>query len=309
MRHGMKLKSSVLFLALMAGMWGCSDSDDSGEGKALQVTTFEELQEACRMGGISSAPKEVALAADIRINGSLGRLPLNGAGVFVIDGSGYTVTYRASQDQGNYYWGTTTIQNTSSDITFTNMNFVLSRCYFFFSAFNSSSITLNDVKVEIERDAAVTDEVYRDYSYIMIDGKNSKGELNEGTTLEKKDGIGSVLSVQNGATVVFNGGKVLGDDFIRFTSLDGDGTAIIFKRALENPLEIFVETILEDTTEAVDFLVIRGENYTLTASDLALLSLQEDSYVRWRGKKYLGAGHFMLYLDEAENAIKLRFAN
>ena len=232
------------------------------------------------MGGISSAPKEVALAADIRINGSLGRLPLNGAGVFAIDGSGYTVTYRASQDQGNYYWGTTTVQNTSSDITFTNMNFVLSRCYFFFSAFNSSSITLNDVKVEIERDAAVTD-----------------------------DGIGSVLSVQNGATVVFNGGKVLGDDFIRFTSLDGDGTAIVFKRALENPLEIFVETILEDTTEAVDFLVIRGENYTLTASDLALLSLQEDSYVRWRGKKYLGAGHFMLYLDEAENAIKLRFAN
>lgn len=132
MRHGMKLKSSVLFLALMAGMWGCSDSDDSGEEKAKKVTTFEELQEACRMGGISSAPKEVALAADIRINGSLGRLPLNGAGVFAIDGSGYTVTYRASQDQGNYYWGTTTVQNTSSDITFTNMNFVLSRCYFFF---------------------------------------------------------------------------------------------------------------------------------------------------------------------------------
>ena len=65
----MKLKSSVLFLALMAGMWGCSDSDDSGEEKAKKVTTFEELQDACQIGGSAIEPKQVALEADIMTAG------------------------------------------------------------------------------------------------------------------------------------------------------------------------------------------------------------------------------------------------
>ena len=309
MRHGMKLKSSVLFLALMAGMWGCSDSDDLGEEKAKKVTTFEELQEACQIGGSAIEPKRVALEADIVFPKSDGWRPIAGAGAFEIEGNGHTFTYHVGESDFTYFLGVMDGQNITCDIVFNNLNFDLENAHFFLQAANGSTFVFNDVEIKIGRSEGISDSDYITGNYLWSDGWNSCVELNEGTTIEKADGSGSVLSVQDGGKLVFDGGRISEDDFMRFAQNGekNDYPAIVLRRALDFHLTVlFTSSFLSGDEEV---LLVRGENYTLTEADFSQFSLHPGSAVWLDGNNIQAVRvneYYELYLNEEENAIKLR---
>ena len=307
----MKLKSKWLMLACLAMMCGCSDDSDEGTGQndtPVEVSDWTQLVLACQNGGTVEAPTRVALAADIKLLTNTQRR-INGTGYYLIEGNGHTLS-SVSEDEyeEGCYWGTFH-DDQPAHVTFSDVDFSLQGCPFLLESLEGGSMTMNDVNITItpteeeRNEAAQTGYIFS--SSVWCGGEGSRLELNEGTSISREEVSGTVLGVQAGGTLVLDGGKIASDDFIRFTKNGTeDMPVILLKRALDFPLTLYmVNMYFAGSSELV---VVRGEGYTLTEADLKQVAWHEWSAVRLNGVETPCIGTMEFYLDQEENAIKMR---
>lgn len=310
----MKLKSKWLMLACLAMMCGCSDDSDEGTGQdenntITEVSTWSQLIVACQKEGTVEAPTRVALAADIKLLTNT-RRRINGIGYYLIEGNGHTLSCISDETINNTvaYWGTFNYDQ-PAHVTFSDVDFSLQGCPFVLNAIEGGSMTMNNVNITItpteeeRNEAAQTGYIFS--SSVWCGGEGSRLELNEGTSISREEVSGTVLAVQKGGTLVLDGGKIASDDFIRFTKNGTeDMPVILLKRSLDFPLTLYmVNMYFAGSSELV---VVRGEGYTLTEADLAQVAWHEWSAVRLNGVETPCIGTMEFYLDQEENAIKMR---
>ena len=310
----MKLKSKWLMLACLAMMCGCSDDSDEGTGQndtPVEVSDWTQLVLACQNGGTVEAPTRVALAADIKLLTNTQRR-INGTGYYLIEGNGHTLS-SVSDDKSEQgcYWGTVE-GDQPAYITFSDVDFNVQGCPFLLQVRDGGSITMNDVNMIIKLTEEEKNDVaqtgYVTSSSIWCMGEGSRLELNEGTFISREEASGTVFAVQNGGTLVLDGGKIASDDFIRFTdNLTADKPVILLKRALDFPLTLYIPGM--DFTGISELVLIKGEGYTLTEADLKQVAWHEWSSVCLNGENGVASlcdEICELYLNQEENAIKMR---
>ena len=298
-------------LACLAMMCGCSDDSDEGTGQndtPVEVSDWTQLVLACQNGGTVEAPTRVALAADIKLLTNTQRR-INGTGYYLIEGNGHTLS-SVSEDEyeEGCYWGTFH-DDQPAHVTFSDVDFSLQGCPFLLESLEGGSMTMNNVNITItpteeeRNEAAQTGYIFS--SSVWCGGEGSRLELNEGTSISREEVSGTVLGVQAGGTLVLDGGKIASDDFIRFTKNGTeDMPVILLKRSLDFPLTLYmVNMYFAGSSELV---VVRGEGYTLTEADLKQVAWHEWSAVRLNGVETPCIGTMEFYLDQEENAIKMR---
>ena len=305
----MKLKSKWLMLACLAMMCGCSDEESEQNDTPVEVSDWTQLVLACQNGGTVEAPTRVALAADIKLLTNTQRR-INGTGYYLIEGNGHTLSCISDETINNTvaYWGTFNYDQ-PAHVTFSDVDFSLQGCPFVLNAIEGGSMTMNDVNITItpteeeRNEAAQTGYIFS--SSVWCGGEGSRLELNEGTFISREEVSGTVLGVQAGGTLVLDGGKIASDDFIRFTKNGTeDMPVILLKRSLDFPLTLYmVNMYFAGSSELV---VVRGEGYTLTEADLKQVAWHEWSAVRLNGVETPCIGTMEFYLDQEENAIKMR---
>ena len=304
----MKLKSKWLMLACLAMMCGCSDEESEQNDTPVEVSDWTQLVLACQNGGTVEAPTRVALAADIKLLTNT-RRRINGTGYYLIEGNGHTLS-SVSEDEyeEGCYWGTFH-DDQPAHVTFSDVDFSLQGCPFLLESLEGGSMTMNNVNITItpteeeRNEAAQTGYIFS--SSVWCGGEGSRLELNEGTFISREEVSGTVLAVQEGGTLVLDGGKIASDDFIRFTKNGTeDMPVILLKRSLDFPLTLYmVNMYFAGSSELV---VVRGEGYTLTEADLKQVAWHEWSAVRLNGVETPCIGTMEFYLDQEENAIKMR---
>lgn len=307
----MKLKSKWLMLACLAMMCGCSDEESEQNDTPVEVSDWTQLVLACQNGGTVEAPTRVALAADLKLLTNT-RRRINGTGYYLIEGNGHTLS-SVSEDEYEHgcYWGTFD-DDQPAHVTFSDVDFSLQGCPFVLNAIEGGSMTMNDVNITITPTEEERNEAaqmgYITSSALWCEGEGSRLELNEGTFISREEVSGTVLAVQNGGTLVLDGGKIASDDFIRFTdNLTADKPMILLKRALDFPLTLYIPGM--DFTGISELVLIKGEGYTLTEADLKQVAWHEWSAVCLNGENGVASlcdEICELYLNQEENAIKMR---
>ena len=307
----MKLKSKWLMLACLAMMCGCSDEESEQNDTPVEVSDWTQLVLACQNGGTVEAPTRVALAADIKLLTNT-RRRINGTGYYLIEGNGHTLS-SVSEDEYEHgcYWGTFD-DDQPAHVTFSDVDFSLQGCPFVLNAIEGGSMTMNDVNITITPTEEERNEAaqmgYITSSALWCEGEGSRLELNEGTFISREEVSGTVLAVQEGGTLVLDGGKIASDDFIRFTdNLTADKPVILLKRALDFPLTLYIPGM--DFTGISELVLIKGEGYTLTEADLKQVAWHEWSSVCLNGENGVASlcdEICELYLNQEENAIKMR---
>ena len=307
----MKLKSKWLMLACLAVMCGCSDEESEQNDTPVEVSDWTQLVLACQNGGTVEAPTRVALAADIKLLTNTQRR-INGTGYYLIEGNGHTLS-SVSEDEyeEGCYWGTFH-DDQPAHVTFSDVDFSLQGCPFLLESLEGGSMTMNNVNITItpteeeRNEAAQTGYIFS--SSVWCGGEGSRLELNEGTSISREEVSGTVLAVQEGGTLVLDGGKIASDDFIRFTdNLTADKPVILLKRALDFPLTLYIPGM--DFTGISELVLIKGEGYTLTEADLKQVAWHEWSSVCLNGENGVASlcdEICELYLNQEENAIKMR---
>ena len=306
-----KLKSKWLMLACLAVMCGCSDEESEQNDTPVEVSDWTQLVLACQNGGTVEAPTRVALAADIKLLTNT-RRRINGTGYYLIEGNGHTLS-SVSEDEYEHgcYWGTFD-DDQPAHVTFSDVDFSLQGCPFVLNAIEGGSMTMNDVNITITPTEEERNEAaqmgYITSSALWCEGEGSRLELNEGTFISREEVSGTVLAVQEGGTLVLDGGKIASDDFIRFTdNLTADKPVILLKRALDFPLTLYIPGM--DFTGISELVLIKGEGYTLTEADLKQVAWHEWSSVCLNGENGVASlcdEICELYLNQEENAIKMR---
>ena len=298
-------------LACLAMMCGCSDEESEQNDTPVEVSDWTQLVLACQNGGTVEAPTRVALAADIKLLTNT-RRRINGTGYYLIEGNGHTLS-SVSEDEYEHgcYWGTFD-DDQSAHVTFSDVDFSLQGCPFVLNAIEGGSMTMNDVNITITPTEEERNEAaqmgYITSSALWCEGEGSRLELNEGTFISREEVSGTVLAVQEGGTLVLDGGKIASDDFIRFTdNLTADKPMILLKRALDFPLTLYIPGM--DFTGISELVLIKGEGYTLTEADLKQVAWHEWSSVCLNGENGVASlcdEICELYLNQEENAIKMR---
>lgn len=298
-------------LACLAMMCGCSDEESEQNDTPVEVSDWTQLVLACQNGGTVEAPTRVALAADIKLLTNT-RRRINGTGYYLIEGNGHTLS-SVSEDEYEHgcYWGTFD-DDQPAHVTFSDVDFSLQGCPFVLNAIEGGSMTMNDVNITITPTEEERNEAaqmgYITSSALWCEGEGSRLELNEGTFISREEVSGTVLAVQEGGTLVLDGGKIASDDFIRFTdNLTADKPVILLKRALDFPLTLYIPGM--DFTGISELVLIKGEGYTLTEADLKQVAWHEWSSVCLNGENGVASlcdEICELYLNQEENAIKMR---
>lgn len=298
-------------LACLAMMCGCSDEESEQNDTPVEVSDWTQLVLACQNGGTVEAPTRVALAADLKLLTNT-RRRINGTGYYLIEGNGHTLS-SVSEDEYEHgcYWGTFD-DDQPAHVTFSDVDFSLQGCPFVLNAIEGGSMTMNDVNITITPTEEERNEAaqmgYITSSALWCEGEGSRLELNEGTFISREEVSGTVLAVQEGGTLVLDGGKIASDDFIRFTdNLTADKPVILLKRALDFPLTLYIPGM--DFTGISELVLIKGEGYTLTEADLKQVAWHEWSSVCLNGENGVASlcdEICELYLNQEENAIKMR---
>ena len=298
-------------LACLAVMCGCSDEESEQNDTPVEVSDWTQLVLACQNGGTVEAPTRVALAADIKLLTNT-RRRINGTGYYLIEGNGHTLS-SVSEDEYEHgcYWGTFD-DDQPAHVTFSDVDFSLQGCPFVLNAIEGGSMTMNDVNITITPTEEERNEAaqmgYITSSALWCEGEGSRLELNEGTFISREEVSGTVLAVQEGGTLVLDGGKIASDDFIRFTdNLTADKPVILLKRALDFLLTLYIPGM--DFTGISELVLIKGEGYTLTEADLKQVAWHEWSSVCLNGENGVASlcdEICELYLNQEENAIKMR---
>lgn len=199
----------MLVLCATVVFASCSKDDPVTEPvpEGITVTTYDALLDALQTGGTSAdAPTLVTLGGNITIpaGGDYTTPPMNGSGHFKIDGGGHTMTW---EDGNNYHF----LGNFSPDadavyIELTNINLVQQDI--------KSAVCVINGRITLGKDVALTmNGQYGDM--IVAVGEKAVLELGEGFELSCTAVSSSCcVIVQEGATLVLNGGKTAAGAYI-----------------------------------------------------------------------------------------------
>ena len=294
----MKKICSLLVLCATVVFASCSKDDPVTEPvpEGITVTTYDALLDALQTGGTSAdAPTLVTLGGNITIpaGGDYTTPPMNGSGHFKIDGGGHTMTW---EDGNNYHF----LGNFSPDadavyIELTNINLVQQDI--------KSAVCVINGRITLGKDVALTmNGQYGDM--IVAVGEKAVLELGEGFELSCTAVSSSCcVIVQEGATLVLNGGKTAAGAYI---DLNCD-----FYSAASHPLISVPKALTDDVhlkLYLVDIISIAGGTggYQLTQADCDYLIVNPESMVSlYGGQSMEYDGNFKLYLDPADHQIKL----
>ena len=267
-------------------------------GGTSVITTYEAQHHAQQTGsGSADAPTLITLGSDITIpagGSSSSRTYINGSGYFKIDGGGHPL----AREAGSYYF----LGNANTDadavyIELTNIKLV--------QAPNSYSAVVGvcNGRITLGKDVALTmNGQYGDM--IVAVGEKAVLELGEGFELSCTAVSSSCcVIVQEGATLVLNGGKTAAGAYI---DLNCD-----FYSAASHPLISVPKALTDDVhlkLYLVDIISIAGGTggYQLTQADCDHLIVNPESMVSlYGGQSMKYDGNFEIYLDPAEHHTKL----
>ncbi len=292
----MKKICSLLVLCATVVFASCSKDDPVTEPvpEGITVTTYDALLDALQTGGTSAdAPTLVTLGGNITIpaGGDYTTPPMNGSGHFKIDGGGHTMTW---EDGNNYHF----LGNFSPDadavyIELTNINLVQQDI--------KSAVCVINGRITLGKDVALTmNGQYGDM--IVAVGEKAVLELGEGFELSCTAVSSSCcVIVQEGATLVLNGGKTADGAYINLNCI----------LPVSNPLISVPKALTDDVhlkLYLVDIISIAGGTggYQLTQADCDHLIVNPESMVSlYGGQSMKYDGNFEIYLDPADHQIKL----
>ena len=300
----MKKIFSLLVLCATVVFASCSKDDPVTEPvpEGITVTTYEALLTALQTGGTSAdAPTLITLGGDITIpaGGDNNNPPINGSGHFKIDGGGHTLTW---EGEGNnfHFLGNSSPDADAVYIELTNINLVRQGM--------NSAVGVYNGRITLGKDVALTmNGQYGDM--IVAVGEKAVLELGEGFELSCTAVSSSCcVIVQEGATLVLNGGKTAAGAYIDLYS--------IFNPTVSQPLISVPKALTGDvhllfTMTGVTSIAQGAGGYQLTQADCDRLKVNPESMVSLYGEplqKY--DDNFELYLDPAaEHQIELRLKN
>ena len=299
----MKKICSLLVLCATVVFASCSKDDPVTEPvpEGITVTTYDALLDALQTGGTSAdAPTLITLGGNITIpaGGDYDTPPMNGSGHFKIDGGGHTMTW---EDGNNYHF----LGNFSPDadavyIELTNINLVQQDI--------KSAVCVINGRITLGKDVALTmNGQYGDM--IVAVGETAVLELGEGFELSCTAVSSSCcVIVQEGATLVLNGGKTAAGAYINLSCYFDPAAShslISVPKALTGDVQLLL------ATTGVTSIAQGAGGYQLTQADCDHLKVNPESMVSLYGEplqKY--DDNFELYLDPAaEHQIELRLKN
>lgn len=299
----MKKICSLLVLCATVVFASCSKDDPVTEPvpEGITVITYDALLDALQTGGTSAdAPTLVTLGGNITIpaGGDYTTPPMNGSGHFKIDGGGHTMTW---EDGNNYHF----LGNFSPDadavyIELTNINLVQQDI--------KSAVCVINGRITLGKDVALTmNGQYGDM--IVAVGEKAVLELGEGFELSCTAVSSSCcVIVQEGATLVLNGGKTAAGAYI---DLNCDFYSAASHPLISVPKALTGDVHLLFTMTGVTSIAQGAGGYQLTQADCDRLKVNPESMVSLYGEPFQKyADNFELYLDPAaEHQIKLRRKN
>ena len=299
----MKKICSLLVLCATVVFASCSKDDPVTDPvpEGIVFTTYDALLNALQTGGTSAdAPTLVTLGGNITIpaGGDYTTPPMNGSGHFKIDGGGHTMTW---EDGNNYHF----LGNFSPDadavyIELTNINLVQQDI--------KSAVCVINGRITLGKDVALTmNGQYGDM--IVAVGEKAVLELGEGFELSCTAVSSSCcVIVQEGATLVLNGGKTAAGAYI---DLNCDFYSAASHPLISVPKALTGDVHLLFTMTGVTSIAQGAGGYQLTQADCDRLKVNPESMVSLYGEPFQKyADNFELYLDPAaEHQIKLRRKN
>ena len=299
----MKKICSLLVLCATVVFASCSKDDPVTEPvpEGITVTTYDALLDALQTGGTSAdAPTLVTLGGNITIpaGGDYTTPPMNGSGHFKIDGGGHTMTW---EDGNNYHF----LGNFSPDadavyIELTNINLVQQDI--------KSAVCVINGRITLGKDVALTmNGQYGDM--IVAVGEKAVLELGEGFELSCTAVSSSCcVIVQEGATLVLNGGKTAAGAYI---DLNCDFYSAASHPLISVPKALTGDVHLLFTMTGVTSIAQGAGGYQLTQADCDRLKVNPESTVSlYMGQRDKYDGNFELHLDPAASfQIKLRPKN
>ena len=263
------------------------DTIDIGGGGS--VTTYEALHDALQTGGASAdAPTLITLGGDITVptGGNSSGTFINGSGYFKIDGGGHTLAWEV----GSYY----ILGNLDPDavyIELTNIKLVQApNSYSAVVAVSNGTITLGK-GVALDGSPGV----------IAVFGEKAALELGDGCELSYAAGKSNCANIENGATLVLNGGKTAAGAYISLQCYSPVSSPLI---SVPKALTGDVHLSLNLTGVAS---IARGTGgYQPSQADCDHLIVNPESMVSlYGGQSMKYDGNFEIYLDPADHQIKL----
>mgnify|MGYP000151914030 FL=1 len=300
----MKKICSLLVLCATVVFASCSKDDPVTDPvpEGIVVTTYDALLNALQTGGTSAdAPTLITLGGNITIpaGGDYDTPPMNGSGHFKIDGGHHTLTWDNTASN-RHLLGNFSPDADAVYIELTNINLVQQDI--------KSAVCVINGRITLGKDVALTmNGQYGDM--IVAVGEKAVLELGEGFELSCTAVSSSCcVIVQEGATLVLNGGKTAAGAYI--------GLDCNFYPAVSYPLISVPKALTGDVHLLLKMIgttpVAQGiGNYQLTQADCDRLIVNPEStvgvYAGWGGKY---DGNFELHLDPAADyQIKLRLKN
>lgn len=300
----MKKIFSLLVLCATVVFASCSKDDPVTDPvpEGIVVTTYEALLDALQTGGTSAdAPTLITLGGNITVpaGGDYDTPPINGSGHFKIDGGGHTITWESTANN-HHLLGNTSPDADAVYIELTNINLVRQGM--------NSAVGVCNGRITLGKDVALTmNGQYGDM--IVAVGEKAVLELGEGFELSCTAVSSSCcVIVQEGATLVLNGGKTAAGAYI--------GLDCNFYPAVSYPLISVPKALTGDVHLLLKMIgttpVAQGiGNYQLTQADCDRLKVNPESTVSlYMGQRDKYDGNFELHLDPAASfQIKLRPKN
>ncbi len=266
-------------------------------GGTSGITTYETLLSALQTGGTSAdAPTLITLGADITIpaGGDNDTPPINGSGYFKIDGGNHTMTWGVGS---NYILGNLAPDADAVHIELTNIKLVQDMATSF------PAITVSNGTITLGKGVAL------DGPPPVITAYSEKAALELGDGCELSDATSSryCAAVSNGATLVLNGGKTAAGAYI---ALECNLYSPVSYPLISVPKALTGDVNLTLNLVGVTSIAGGTGGYQPSQADCNHLIVNPESTVSLYGEPRQNYGDdFELYLDPADNQIKLRLRN
>ena len=266
-------------------------------GGTSGITTYEALLSALQTGGTSAdAPTLITLGADITIpaGGDNDTPPINGSGYFKIDGGNHTMTWGVGS---NYILGNLNPDADAVHVELTNIKLVQDMATYF------PAITVSNGTITLGKGVAL------DGPPPVITAYSEKAALELGDGCELSDATSSLYcaAVSYGATLVLNGGRTAVGAYI---ALECNLYSPVSHPLISVPKALTGDVNLTLNLVGVTSIAGGTGGYQPSQADCDHLIVNPESTVSLYGEPRQKYGDdFELYLDPADNPIKLRLKN
>ena len=264
-------------------------------GGTSGITTYEALLSALQTGGTSAdAPTLITLGADITIPAGGDPTLINGSGYFKIDGGNHTMTWGVGS---NYILGNLAPDADAVHIELTNIKLVQDMATSF------SAITVSNGTITLGKGVALDGPP----PVIAVYSEKVALELGDGCELSDATSSPYCAAVSNGATLVLNGGKTAAGAYI---ALECNLYSPVSYPLISVPKALTGDVNLTLNLVGVTSIAGGTGGYQPSQADCNHLIVNPESTVSLYGEPRQKYGDdFKLYLDPADNQIKLRLKN